>query len=72
MFWGLWAPLILGIGSLYRFKQLKKLDMIKLKTSTVKRRKLSMGDESLTYGPEPQSMVGGEEEENAMISEYLA
>jgi hypothetical protein len=26
MFWGLWAPILLGFGSFYRFRQLKKLD----------------------------------------------
>jgi len=26
MFWGLWAPLLLGFGSYYRYKQLKKLN----------------------------------------------
>lgn len=26
MFWGIWAPIILGLGSYYRYKQLKKID----------------------------------------------
>jgi hypothetical protein len=30
MFWGLWAPILLGFGSFYRYKQLKKLDLAKV------------------------------------------
>jgi hypothetical protein len=28
MFWGLWAPILLGFGSFYRFRQLQKLDKV--------------------------------------------
>jgi hypothetical protein len=42
MFWGLWAPIILAFGSLYRFKQLKHLDLKRVrKNSGHKLRKLS-------------------------------
>jgi len=34
MFWGLWAPILLGIGSLYRYKQLKKLDINRVRKSS--------------------------------------
>lgn len=42
MFWGLWAPLILGFGSVYRYNQLKKIDLKKIrKSSASKSRKMS-------------------------------
>jgi hypothetical protein len=46
MFWGLWAPILLGIGSFYRFRQLKKLDLKKVMTSSTvkKHRKLSLNN----------------------------
>jgi hypothetical protein len=34
MFWGLWAPILLGIGSLYRFRQLRTLNLNKLQLQT--------------------------------------
>ncbi len=34
MFWGLWAPILLGVGSLYRFKQLKKIDINRVRKNS--------------------------------------
>jgi hypothetical protein len=43
MFWGLWAPILLAIGSVYRYKQLKKLDINRVrKDSAHKVAKLSI------------------------------
>jgi MFS family permease len=74
MFWGLWAPILLGFGSLYRFRQLKHLDMKRVRKNSYeqKARKLSglMDKED-----EVSVDFSGElkvEEEAALISEYLA
>lgn len=41
MFWGLWAPILLGFGSLYRWRQLKRIDLNKVKSSGHAIRKMS-------------------------------
>ena len=47
MFWGLWAPILLGFGSLYRFKQLKHLDMKRVRKNSYEQkvRKMSGSNE---------------------------
>lgn len=35
MFWGLWAPLLLGLGSWHKYHHLKKIEEIKEKANTV-------------------------------------
>jgi hypothetical protein len=47
MFWGLWAPILLGFGSLYRFRQLKHLDMKRVRKNSYehKVRKMSGSNE---------------------------
>jgi MFS family permease len=71
MFWGLWAPVLLGFGSLYRFRQLKHLDMKRVRKNSYERKMSGLMDK------EDEVLVdfSGElkvEEEAALISEYLA
>jgi len=34
MFWGLWAPIILAFGSIYRYNQLKRVDLKKIRKNS--------------------------------------
>lgn len=34
MFWGLWAPIFLGFGSLYRYRQLKHIDLNRIRKNS--------------------------------------
>ncbi len=48
MFWGLWAPILLAFGSLYRFRQLKHVNLKKIrKNSTHRSRKNSEASEDM-------------------------
>lgn len=63
MFWGLWAPILLGFGSLYRFRQLKKLNVDKL--NRVRAKSLEKVGQNVLENITPS-------QQNEIISEYLA